>query len=130
MRQICSQHLLLTGMISLLLVSTGCTLKATLDTTSDGTTNFVSSTTPGAWFTQDGLLRPEQKIAAFTAYNQTNLEQDLARGQGEYLTSLGSLLGVPEDRQTAFQSTAQDAYGTLAVADHELRIAQFQTLAR
>jgi hypothetical protein len=114
----------------LLLLSTGCTLKATFDTTSDATSNFLSSTTPGAWYTEDGLLRAEQKVTAFTAYNQTNLEQDLARGQGEYLTSLGTLLGVADDRQASFRSNAQDAFGTLLSADQATRVAHLRTLAR
>lgn len=130
MRQTYHQRLILAGMAALALMSTGCTIKATLDTTSDGVTNVVSSTTPGSWVTEDGLLKAEHKVAAFTFYNQTNLEQDLARGQGEYLTSLGSLLGVAEDRQASFQSNAQDAFGVLAAADYEVRIAQFHALAR
>jgi len=114
----------------LLLLSTGCTLKATLDSTTDTTSNFLSSTTPGAWFTEDGLLRAEQKVTAFTAYNQTNLEQDLARGQGEYLTSLGTLLGVVDDRQATFRSNAQDAFSTLVSYDQAARVTHFRTLAR
>lgn len=130
MRQIRNYRLILAGMAAVALMSTGCTLKATSDTTSDGTTNFLSSTTPGAWVTEDGLLKPEYKVAAFTAYNQRNLEQDVARGQGEYLTSLGSLLGVGENRQAAFQSNAQEAFDTLTAADHDKRVAQFHALAR
>lgn len=114
----------------LFLLSTGCTLKATLDSTTDTSSNFLSSTTPGAWFTEDGLLRAEQKVTAFTAYNQTNLEQDLARGQGEYLTSLGTLLGVADDRQASFRSNAQDAFGTLVSSDQAARVTHFRTLAR
>ena len=126
MRQTYHQRVILAGMISLLLLVTGCTTKATIDATMD----ILSSTTPGAWFDQNGFLRPEYKVIAFTAYNQTNLEQDLARGQGEYLSSLGSLLGVADDRQADFQLKAQEAFGTLVVEDHDARVAQFRALAR
>lgn len=129
MRQI-AHHSPFACVAMLLLLSTGCTLKATMDTTSDATSNFLSSTTPGAWYTEDGLLRAEHKVSAFTAYNQTNLEQDLARGQGEYLTSLGTLLGVADDRQAAFRSNAQDAFGRLLSADQATRVAHLRTLAR
>ncbi len=90
--------------------SAGCTLKATFETTTDATSNFLSSTTPGAWVTEDGLLRAEHKVTAFTTLNQSNLEKDIAAGQGEYLASMGALLGVPSDRQPAFFSAAQANY--------------------
>ena len=121
MRQLHSYSLMFAGMTALLLFPTGCTLKATFDSTSDATSNFMSSTTPGAWVTQDGLLQAEYKVHAFTALNQANLEQDIARGQGEYLNALGSLLNVADDHQAAFRSKAQDAFGSLAGADHEAR---------
>lgn len=117
-------------MAVLFLLSTGCTLKATLNETTDTTSNVTGTTSGIAWFDEDGILRPDHKIIAFTTYNQSNLEQDLARGQGEYLTSLGMLLGVAEDRQSAFRSDAQDAFGTLMSSDHATRVMQLRTLAR
>jgi len=129
MRQV-SRYSTLTCTVALLLMSTGCTLKATFETISDGTTNFLSSTTPGAWFTEDGLLRAEHKVTAFTTYNQTNLEQDLARGHGEYVSSLGTLLGVPDDQQAAFHAKAQGDFEMLTTSDHEARVHHFRTLAR
>lgn len=72
--------------------------------------DILSSTTPGDWFTGDGLLKPDQKVNAFVAFNLENLKQDMARGHGEYLTSLSSLLGVPQDRQASFFAYAQSRY--------------------
>ena len=72
--------------------------------------DFLSSTTPGDWFTGDGLLKGDQKVNAFVAFNFENLKQDMARGHGEYLTSLSALLGVPQDRQGAFFAYAQSRY--------------------
>jgi hypothetical protein len=75
-------------------------------------------------------LHPEHKLIAFTALNQMNVEQDLARGQGEYVTSLGILLGVPDDQQAAFRAKAQGEFETLLTSDHDARLQQFRTLAR
>jgi hypothetical protein len=72
--------------------------------------DFLSSTTPGAWFTEDGILKADQKVNAFVALNFENLKQDMARGHGEYLTSLSALLGVPQDRSGAFFAYAQSRY--------------------
>ena len=103
--------------LSLTLTSSSCTLKATLDTTSDGTTNFLSSTTPGAWFTGDGLVKSEYKPIAFTTLNFENLKQDMAQGRGEYLGSLGTLLGVPGDHQADFFALTREKYPILFVSD-------------
>jgi len=72
--------------------------------------DILSSTTPGDWFTADGLLKPDQKVNAFVALNLENLKQDMAQGHGEYLTSLSALLGVPQDRQASFFAHAQSRY--------------------
>jgi len=108
----------------------GCTLKATTDTTLDATSNFLSSTTPGAWVTEDGLFKAEYKVAAFTALNQSNLEQDIARSHGEYLTSVATLLGVGAEQRAAFEAKAQEGFGSFAAADFNGRVEQLRALAR
>lgn len=105
------------SVVALTLGLTACTLKATLDTTSDGITNFLSSTTPGAWFTSEGLVKDQYKVTAFTTLNFQNLKEDMARGQGEYLTSLGILIGVPADYQAEFFALAQAKYPFLVSSD-------------
>ncbi len=115
---------------ALLLLASGCTLKGTIKQTTDTTSNVTGTTSGHAWWNEDGLLRPEHKLTAFTSLNQTNVEQDLARGQGEYLTSLGTLLGVPSDQQSAFQAKAQGAFETLLVSDRDTRLQQLRMLAR
>lgn len=105
------------SVVALALGLTACTLKATLDTTSDGTTNFLSSTTPGAWFTSEGLVKDQYKVTAFTTLNFQNLKEDMARGQGEYLTSLGILIGVPADYQAEFFALAQAKYPFMVSSD-------------
>ncbi|MCA9471678.1 MAG: DUF3015 domain-containing protein [Nitrospirales bacterium] len=94
-------------LISFMALETGCTLKASTESVADATSNFLSSTTPGAWFTVDGLLHPDQRLNAFMATNHENLRQDIAKGSGEYLTSLGTLLMVSNEQMPKFQHHAQ-----------------------
>jgi Protein of unknown function (DUF3015) len=113
----------------LLLVASGCTIKASIKQTTDTTSNITGTTSGRTWFTEDGLLHPEHKLTAFLAFNQTNVEQDLARGQGEYATSLGTLLGLSGERQRVFQAKAQGSFETLLTSDQETRLQQLRMLA-
>jgi hypothetical protein len=117
-------------MTALLVLASGCTLKATVKQTTDTTSNVTGTTSGHAWWNEDGLLRPEHKLTAFMALNQANVDQDLARGQGEYLTSLGTLLGLSDNRQAAFHEKVQGAFETLMASDHEARLQQLRMLAR
>ena len=114
----------------LILLASGCTLKSTVKQTTDTTSNVTGTTSGRTWFTEDGLLHPEHKLTAFAALNQANVEQDLARGQGEYLTSLGTLLGLTNDQQASFQTKAQGSFETLLASDHDTRLQQLRMLAR
>ncbi len=80
-------------------------------------TDTLSSTTPGLWYTQDGLLKDQFKPDAFVAVNFENLRQDIAAGHGEYLTSLGLLLRVPDGRRAEFYALTQARYQTLFPKD-------------
>ena len=130
MRQIRTWPSTLICITALLMISSGCTLKATIKEITDTTSNATETTSGRTWFTEDGMLHPEHKLTAFTALNQTNVEQDLARGQGEYLTSLGTLLGLSDDQQAAFHAKAQGAFVTLMTSNHDARLQQLRTLAR
>ena len=72
--------------------------------------NFLSSTSGKAWFTEDGLIKTDHRVQAFMAFNFENIKQDMARGQGEYLDSLSTLMEVPADRRAAFYAHAQSRY--------------------
>jgi len=89
--------------VALTLTLSACSITETVK-------DILSSTTPGDWFTADGLLKGDQKVNAFVALNFENLKQDMAQGHGEYLTSLSTLLGVPQDRQASFFAHAQSRY--------------------
>jgi len=96
------------------LVSSACnTSKATVDTFA----KFTSSTSPGAWINADGLVQESQKARLFTAVAFENLEQDIARGNGEYLTSLAVLLNIPAGQQAEFRTRAQSTYPLLFASD-------------
>jgi Protein of unknown function (DUF3015) len=113
----------------LMLLASGCTLKSTIKQTTDTTSNVTGTTSGHAWWNEDGLLLPEHKAIAFAKYNEANLEQDLARGQGEYVASLATLLGIPSHQRSVFQAKAQGAFDTLTTPDHEAQIHRLRTLA-
>ena len=98
------------AVLALPLAMLGCTVTETVK-------NFLSSTSPGTWYTQDGLPKAEHKLDIFMALNMENLKTDLARGQGEYLAALSTLLQVPPQRETEFFALAQQRYTAVARED-------------
>jgi len=105
-------HLLL-AFLAVTLGLSACTTKGTIKATTDPTTDILSSTSGRTWFTEEGLVRDEYKVEAFTALNFENVKQDMAQGGGEYLTSLGSLLGVPAESRPAFFHFTREHYARL-----------------
>ena len=93
-----------------LIVLAGCT--SPTGTTKDSF-EMTSSTSGRTWFSADGTVADNEKVAAFATLNFTVLKVDMARGEGEYLGSLGTLIGVPEARRLEFQALVQDRYLTL-----------------
>jgi hypothetical protein len=87
----------------------------------DPTTEFTSSTTPGA-LTDGRLLRAKARATVFATHTHDNLRTDIARGQGEYLASLASLTGVSADRLPDLQSTLMQTYPSLF--DQQLEASQ------
>lgn len=102
---------------STVFVASGCnTTKATVDTFA----KFTSSTSPDAWFDADGVVTESQKARLFTAVAFENLEEDVARGQGEYLTSLAVLMKVPPEEQDKFKAHTQRNYSLLFPPDRRV----------
>ncbi len=91
-------------------ISDGIT-NATSDITRP-TQEFTSSTTPGA-LDLLGPAKARKQLEAFAAYSYDNVRADIARGEGEYLTSLATLAGVPADSYTTFGRQMQGRYATL-----------------
>ena len=103
----------------LVLASTGFVLSAcnTSKATVDTFAKFTSSTSPGNWINADGVIQESQKARLFTSVAFENLEQDIARGNGEYLTSLSVLLKVPAGKQDEFRMHSQSNYSSLFASD-------------
>ena len=106
-------HGLAVLVVFLLSSSSGCTIKATLDTTTDGTTEFLSSSTGKSWWTEDGLVKHGEHARAFVATNHDTLLQEIAQGHGEYVHAFGTILGVLSHQQAHFQRLIQDQYPAL-----------------
>src|SRR5689334_19522053 len=111
-------------------VLTGCTITGTTEEIVDTTSNFTSSTSGRTWWNEDGLLKSEHKAMAFAAYNQSNLEQDIAKGRGEYLASMSSLLGVSEGERPAFALGAQSQFQSLVRGDDVARLQSLRALVK
>ena len=92
------------------LATSACnTSKATADTM----VKFSSSTSPGELFAGDGLVEMSQKVNLYTAIVLENLQQDMARGHGEYLASLSVLLDVAPDHRHEWGLAVQNQYATV-----------------
>jgi hypothetical protein len=89
--------------------------KAPFDLTSTivkPTSEFTSSTSPGAnSFTDPAKAR--RQLETFAAYSYDDIRADIARGNGEYLTSVATLAGVPAASHEAFHVDMQRNYGAM-----------------
>ena len=107
------------------LVLSACnTTKATVDTFA----KFTSSTSPEEWINADGVIQESQKARLFAAVAFENLEQDIARGNGEYLTSLGVLLNIPAGEQDEFKARTQGDYSLLFAPERRTAESMLATL--
>jgi len=90
--------------------------------TSAGTTNGTfSSPLSGLLSGTSGCENPgvvsndyQQKI--FVAMNLDDLAQDIAKGQGDHLSSLASLMGIANEDQGTFYSLTQQNYEKIFVS--------------
>ena len=86
-------------------------MMATTNGTFGSTTFGISSGTSGC--TNDGTVMAKQKVNMFTASNFDNLAQEMAKGEGEHLASLATLMGIPEDNHPEFFAMTQQNYTSL-----------------
>jgi DUF3015 family protein len=116
----------------LALTVSACTFKGTTKQTTDTTSNVTGTTSGKSWF-EGGLVKKDQEVNAFADLNFDNLKQDMAAGRGEYLASLGSLMGVTPARQDEFFALTQAHYATLIRSEQttpaEMLVALDQILA-
>jgi DUF3015 family protein len=101
-------------------------LMATTNGTFGSQTFGISTGTSGC--TNDGTILASEKVNVFAAINFDNLAQEMAQGRGEHLTSLATLLGVPEDQQPAFFAMTQEKYATLIQSGQTTPVAMLSAL--
>ncbi|WP_447976693.1 DUF3015 family protein [Candidatus Nitrospira bockiana] len=82
----------------------------TTDATRELTRPTTETTSPRSWFSQDGIVKPEYKLTAFAAFNVERLREDIARGEGEYVTSLAVLMDIPTHQKGSYASALQGRY--------------------
>jgi hypothetical protein len=111
-----------------LVLMTGCSFTGSMEALIDATPDISVSDPARTWWTEDGLLKPDYKVIAFAAYDRSNLEQDLARGEGEYLASLGTMLGVQENSRPTFEAAAQQRFEAMAPRDRMIQVKQLRVL--
>lgn len=111
MRSITSRTLLGGTLMCCAALATACTSSPT-GTTKD-MFDMTSSTSGKSWYSEDGMLRPEHRPIAFTTLNYGTVKGDIARGRGEHLASLATLLGVRPARLDEFGLFAQARYADL-----------------
>lgn len=74
--------------------------------------DFTSSTSSGN-SAPTGPAKARQQLEQFVAYSFDSVSGDIAKGNGEYLTSLAALAGIPTDSQAAFRAEMQRRYASI-----------------
>lgn len=101
-------------------------MMATTNGTFGSTTFGISSGTSGC--TNDGKIMGDSKTTMFAELNFENLSQEMARGQGEHLASLATLMGIPADRHDAFFAMTQERYTSLVEAGDTSPVAMVKAI--
>ncbi len=66
----------------------------------------ITSGTSGC--SPDGVVLRQYERDIFAALNLRNIQHDVARGQGEYLTSLASIMGINSQDRSVFSAFVRD----------------------
>ncbi len=78
--------------------------------------------------TNDGKVMAEHQTSMFVASAFETLSEDMARGDGEHLAALTTLMGVPVEHHTAFFAMTQQHYRGLVEAGEISSIAVIKAL--
>lgn len=81
----------------------------------------ISSGTSGC--SHDGRIWDSERASLFIGMNYASLSEDMARGGGEHLASLATLMHVPLEQQPEFFAMAQEHYVALADTGEDSPIA-------
>jgi hypothetical protein len=101
-------------------------MMATTNGTFGSTTFGISSGTSGC--TNDGKVMGDSKTIMFAELNFENLSQEMARGQGEHLASLATLMGIPTDQHGVFFAMTQERYTSLVKAGEASPVAMVKAI--
>ena len=103
--------------VVLAVLMAGCPFKGTTKFSAD-TTDYTHETfhsltvsTSGETLLGGRLLTDEMRLKIFVDNTFENLQQDIARGDGEYLSSFAELAKIPPVRQPAFFEHVMQLYG-------------------
>src|SRR5574337_877926 len=89
-------------------------LMATTNGTFGSQTFGISFGTSGC--TNDGKVWAEEQTDVFVAATFDGLTAEMAKGEGEHLASLATMMGVPVEQQPQFFALAQERYQELVHA--------------
>jgi hypothetical protein len=77
----------------------------------------ISSGTSGC--SHDGRVWDSERANLFIEINYASLAEDMARGGGEHLASLATLMHVPLEQQPEFFAMAQERYVSLVMSGED-----------
>jgi hypothetical protein len=98
---------------------------ATTNGTFGSQTFGISSGTSGC--TNDGVIMKNKHInLASGAFD--SLQQEMAKGGGEHLAALATLLGVPDEEQPVFFSLVQEKFALIVESEDITPIAMLQAM--
>ena len=101
-------------------------MMATTNGTFGSQTFGISFGTSGC--TNDGKVMAEQQTNLFVASTFETISGDMARGGGEHLAALATLMGVPVDQHPAFFALTQQQYQVLVQAGETSSVAVVKAL--
>lgn len=101
-------------------------MMATTNGTFGSQTFGISFGTSGC--TNDGKVMAGQQTNLFIASTFDTLSEDMARGGGEHLAALATLMGVPAEQQPAFFAMTQQQYQMLVQAGDTSSVAVVKAL--
>lgn len=104
---------LLNGALTILIIALG--LGSSACTVVVDPSSGSSATTAGS--NNSAFMNRQQQTAEFAKVNLQRLKQDMAAGQGEYLSSLATLLRIAPDRQSEFFTFTQQKFTVLFPSD-------------
>lgn len=101
-------------------------MMATTNATFGSQTFGISFGTSGC--TNDGKVMAEHRASLFVASAFETLSEDMARGGGEHLAALATLMGVPVEHQMAFFAIVQQHYRGLVETGETSSVALVKAL--